>query len=92
MIGFHIKSPLDSIAHYAFPDDEWRVTVTQLGKGLAKYTNRHAHAKFGSNAEGFINHPGDIAIFARLHMALAPGEEKFTLDATEVMALIGDAA
>jgi hypothetical protein len=88
MIGFHIKSPLDGIVHYKFPDEDWRVSVTQFGGGKAKYGNRHAHAIFSADAQGFINHPGDIAIFAQLHMALPAGQEKFTLDAEQVQALI----
>lgn len=76
VLGFSTPSPFDGIQHYTYPDDNWRVTVQGLGMGRAKYTNRHAHAYFGQHAKkgfidarDYIDHPGDISVFARLHLA-----------------------
>lgn len=96
-IGFHVKSPFDGIEHYAYGDADWRVRVKPVGGGDARYSNRHATAFFGHHAKqglidakDYIDHPGDIAIFARLHLALSGMEtEPFTLDSARVQGLIG---
>lgn len=98
MIGFHVKSPFDGITHYVYGDESWRVRVSPRGGGDARYSNRHATAYFGHHAkdgeiraEDYIDHPGDIAIFARLHLALtALPSEITTLDSTQVHELIGE--
>lgn len=97
VLGFNTPSPFDGIEHYAYPDENWRVTVKQLGMGRAKYSNRHAHAYFGMNAKHglidarqYVEHPGDIAIFAQLHLALEDqGHERLVLNAKQVQQLIG---
>lgn len=98
VIGFHVQSPFDGITHYVYGDEDWRVNVRPVGGGDAIYSNRHAHAFFGwsamrgeTRAEDYIEHPGDIAIFARLHLALTDlTGERFTLDSTQVQELIGE--
>jgi len=98
VIGFHVKSPFDGITHYVYGDESWRVNVSPRGGGDARYGNRHATAFFGHHAkqgeiraEDYINHPGDIAIFARLHLALAESpNERITLDSAQVHELIGN--
>lgn len=98
VLGFDTKSPFDKIEHYTYGDENWRVRVLPLGGGDAMYSNRHAHAFFGisakrgeSRAEDFTEHPGDIAIFAQLHLALKDrlDGERFTLDSKEVQELLG---
>lgn len=98
VLGFSVKSPFDGITHYTYGDGDWRVRVMPLGGGDARYTNRHASAFFGfsakrgeSRAEDFTEHPGDIAIFARLHLVLKERlqGERFTLDSKQVHELIG---
>jgi hypothetical protein len=95
MIGFHVPSPLDRINHYEYPDEGWQVTVRPSGRGT-RYDNRHAQAFFGQHSKNgfydaneFIDHPGDIAIFARLHLILDPRSERFVLNSQEVQALLG---
>lgn len=98
MIGFHVKSPFDGIEHYVYGDEDWRVRVSPRGGGDARYSNRHATAYFGYHAkqgeiraENFINHPGDIAIFARIHLALTQLPNEITaLDSAQVRELIGE--
>lgn len=98
VLGFSVKSPLDGITHYTYGDENWRVRVLSLGGGDAIYSNRHAHAFFGtsakrgeSRAEDFTEHPGDIALFAKLHLALKDrlDGERFTLDSAQVQELLG---
>ena len=84
-----------------YGDDRWIVRVMPISTGeTAKYFNKTASAFFGHHAKnGFYdaelwhNHPGDIAIFARLHTELmARGMltgDRFTLDSAEVAELIG---
>ena len=97
-IGFHVKSPFDGIEHYVYGDTDWRVRVKPIGSGSVRYSNRHATAFFGHHAKqglidanDYVDHPGDIAIFALLHLAIKGDSltEQFTLNSAEVSALIG---
>lgn len=101
VLGFSTPSPFDGIEHYTYPDDNWRVTVQSLGMGRAKYTNRHAHAYFGISAKhgfvdanDFVDHPGDVAIFAQLHLArmdeLELPHQRLVLNAKQVQTIIAD--
>lgn len=100
VIGFHEKSPFDGITHYVYGDEDWRVSVTPLGSGSARYGNRHASAFFGHSAkrgeiraEDYTEHPGDISLFARLHLRIdLAGFEghRFILNSAEVHAIISD--
>lgn len=96
MIGFHTPSPLDSITHYSFQDEEWEVNIRPRGDAGAIYSNRHAHAHFGTDrrggeikAEHYIEHPGDISIFARLHLSLDhPLTQRATLSSAQVREIL----
>ena len=95
-LGFQSKSPFEQIEHYEYGDNNWRVRIKPLGGGDARYSNLHASAFFGHSAKrgevlarDYIDHPGDIAIFARIHLALTePPAERLTLDSAQVKALI----
>lgn len=98
VLGFTPPSRFDSIQHYSYGDVNWRVNVSPLGNGSARYTNLHAQAFFGYSAkrgevraEDFTDHPGDIRIFARLHIALGDHgkNERFAIDSKQVHDLIG---
>lgn len=95
-LGFQSKSPFELIEHHKFQEEGWRVNVRPKG-GMTMYSNTDAHALFGENkrygvidASDYVDHPGDIAIFARLHLAIKdePLTERITLNSVEVSALI----
>lgn len=99
VLGFTPPSRFDSIEHYEYGDVRWHVNVSPLGSGSARYSNLHAQSFFGLSAkrgdiraEDYVNHPGDIRIFARLHLALGEQSQvdRYALDSKQVHDLIGE--
>lgn len=95
--GFHTKSPFELIEHHEYQGEGWRVTVHPRGR-MVTYSTTDARAMFGeddrrefTDARDYVNHPGDIAIFARLHLALGErlDSDRFTLNSQQAHDLIG---
>lgn len=75
-LGFQSPSPFEKIEHHNYPDEAWTVSIRKRG-GMTVYSSTDARAIFGQDskrgiidANDYIDHPGEISIFARLHLAL----------------------
>ena len=84
-------------------DADWTVTARQLPNGCTRYTTPAARAVFGPRGSDgreaaiYVEHPGHIAILARLHLSTAEYAEHpapldgMTLTAAEAETAILDA-
>ena len=93
-LGFQHPSPFERIEHHHFGDDEWQATIRKRGDKWI-YSTMHARAYFGpDNAPDlFVDHPGEIALFARLHIALSDQLDEIELrhmDSAEVREMVGE--
>lgn len=90
-LGFQYPSPFELVQHSRYPDPDWIVTVRRRGAKTV-YSSISARAFFDENdpARFYVDHPGEIGIFARLHIALAGDRAHQELTAAEVAELIGD--
>ncbi|MGP5256416.1 hypothetical protein [Glutamicibacter ardleyensis] len=95
-LGFQSPSPFEKIEHHNYPDAAWTVSIRKRG-GMTMYSSIDARAIFGENskygvidARDYVEHPGHIAIFARLHLARQeePPAERIVMNSAEVAALI----
>ena len=93
-LGFQYPSPFERIPNWRYGDDDWSVTIRKRGK-VWTYASLMARAHFGPDrpAEPFSDHPGEIGVFAQLHIALNLGDlgDKIVLDSRQVYELIGPA-
>ena len=92
-LGFQYPSPFERIEHHRYGDDGWQVTIRRHGDRWS-YSTIHAFAHFGPDnaADLFVDHPGEIAIFARLHLALGAeldGVELWRMNSQQVADRIG---
>lgn len=89
-LGFQSPSPFERIDHHRYGDDGWRVTLRRVANGV-RYSTTGATARFGDDnpAELYVDHPGDIRIFARLHLTYKLVAERDELDSDEVADFIG---
>lgn len=91
-LGFQFPSPFERIPDCRYGDHDWTVTVRKRGK-VWTYSSLMARASFGTDrpAEPFTGHPGEIGLFAQLHIALNPGDmgDKIVLNSRQVADLIG---
>lgn len=91
-LGFQYPSPFERIPNWRYGDDDWTVTIRQRGK-VWTYSSLMARAHFGPErpAEPFTDHPGEIGLFAQLHIELNPGDlgDKIVLNSRQVSDLIG---
>lgn len=90
-LGFQQPSPFERIQHDRYPEPNWIVTVRRRGAKTV-YSSISARAFFDENnpARFYVDHPGEVSIFARLHIALAGDQARQVLTAAEVAELIGD--
>lgn len=95
-LGFQSPSPFESIEHHRYGDDGWQVNIRKRGDTWL-YATLHARANFGPGdyPELFTDHPGEIALFARLHIELSACGwldelDRFSLDSQQVRELIGE--
>ena len=90
-LGFQQPSPFERVQHSRYPDPDWIVAVRRRGAKTV-YSSISASASFDENnpASHYVEHPGEISIFARLHLALAVKKARQELTAAEVAELIGD--
>ena len=90
-LGFQQPSPFERVQHTRYPEPNWIVTVRRRGERTF-YSTTDARAYFSEDnpASHYVEHPGDISIFARLHLALAVKKDRQVLTAAEVAELIGD--
>lgn len=67
-LGFQHPSPFKRIPNHAFGDDDWTVTVRTRGD-VWIYSTIRARACFHSDnpAHLYVDHPGEISLFARMH-------------------------
>ena len=94
-LGFQYPSPFERIEHHRYGDDGWQVTVHGRGD-VWRYSTITAFAHFGPDrpAEPYTDHPGEIAILARLHIELdacgwLESEDRFQLSSEQVAAILG---
>ena len=90
-LGFQQPSPFERVQHSRYPDPDWIVIVRRRGERTF-YSTTHARAYFSEDnpADLYVDHPGEISIFARLHLALAVKKDHQVFTATEVATMIGD--
>ena len=90
-LGFQHRSPFERVQHSRYPDPDWIVIVRRRGTKTV-YSSISARASFDENdpARFYVDHPGEISIFARLHLALAVKKDRQVLTAAEVATMIGD--
>lgn len=90
-LGFQHPSPFERVQHSRYPDPDWIVIVRRRGERTF-YSTTDARAYFSEDnpARFYVDHPGEIGIFARLHIALAGDQARQVLTAAEVAELIGD--
>jgi len=91
-LGFQSPSPFERIEHHHYGDDDWKVTLRKIGSGV-RYSTVNATARFDDDnrAEMYIDHPGEISIFARLHIAYKLVADRDEMRSEEVAELIGGA-
>ena len=95
-LGFQSPSPFERIEHHHYGDDGWQVSIRKRGDKWT-YSTIHARAYFGpDNAPDlYVDHPGDIALFARLHIKLSAARQlealdHVALDSSQVARLLGE--
>ncbi|MGP5263689.1 hypothetical protein [Glutamicibacter arilaitensis] len=99
-LGFQSPSPFEKIEHHNYPDEAWTVSIRKRG-GMTVYSSTDARALFGEDskrgvidANDYTDHPGEISVFARLHLALIelgdPLVSDQALTSKQVQELLGD--
>lgn len=90
-LGFQSPSPFERIKIHDFGSHEWEVSITpKRGGVLYSTTSTRAFFSEDNPASLYVDHPGHISMFARIHMALGHVSEKVTLRSWEVENLLSD--